>query len=310
LLLPDADGECAFRAEGVSLERTLLRLSSARPCVLALPGALVTDARIELSGPVTLVLGERARIERTGFVGERTDAGAPLLDIDLSEVARSAIGDGRRPFEGMLSARHTMFTSSSVRAEDAVLESVVFLHAQLDFDALDAIDATFAGAWLDLGAAVFGGCSFDRVDFRSCSSLLVAGSEIYKSVLRGCGEERVRIYNSTIGRSMLDGWFESDTNNIESMQLGLNGPTDFVQFGGVINKVAFCEHAASYRLGELANSSCTRCIVPGALEPGGACNVSEIDRVTSEECEPLVELQACEDDDVPTHRPRPPTRLP
>ncbi len=308
LTLAVDDGECSFRIERLAIEHTILRIRSERACELELPQLVARDARIELTGPVTLVIGERAELERTSFTAQANVDGQPALEIDLAQATQAAIGDEELPFEGFLSVGRSTLTDSSVHAEDVLLESAVFINAKLDAREIEAADAVFSRAVLDVGDAVLAACAFDSVEVRSCEALLLAGSEIYDSVFRGCGDAWMRFYNSSVGRSMLDGRIESDSSNLEGVVFGSEAPTEVVQFGGVINKAAYCGKARSYRLGELANSTCARCDARDSLKPGGACSVSEIDNVQpGRHCEALAELDACDDDDEHVPRLRPPT---
>jgi hypothetical protein len=313
LSLPMADeaGECAARVEGLVVERGVVRIQSERACELELPGLVARDVRIELSGPVTLVIGERAELKDAAFVGVRTTDGAPLLEIDLSVAERTVIGDDEAPFEGMVSLRRSSLEDSSLRAEEVALESTVFLRAQVHADLMDAVDAVFAAALLDFGSALIAGSSFDRAEIRSCRALLITGSVVYNAVLRGCGDELLRIYNSTVGRSILNGRLELDSANVEFVQLGMHGTTELVQFGGIINKAAVCEQVSSYRPGALADATCFTC-VEHALDEGGACALSDdVGVVVSAAlCEAVADVEMCEGEDLMRQRPPTPARLP
>jgi hypothetical protein len=306
LVLPVVQGECSFTLEGLVLEHTTLRLRAGAPCAVSMPALSTNDARIELEGPVVLILEQRAELQDTSFVGTRTAAGAPLLELDLIEGARVAIGDEALPFAGAVHALHTRLVDSSLHSEEIALDSVLFGNVKLHSGDLHADDAVFDSAILELDNADFSAASLANVEVRTCGAMRIAGSGVQSSVLRRCGDELVRIYNSTVAKTDIEGSIESDSSDFESVRFGMQEPTDVAHFGGTMHKTAFCGATRGYRAGELAGTSCVRCNARGTFEPDGACWVSKTSAIGADrtDCPAFQMLPECSGEGPAPRRPR------
>jgi hypothetical protein len=194
---------------GLALSGGRVTVESARPLLLALPDAALEHARIDVTGPVSVrVL--RGSLDHVLVVGERASAGTPALELEESRAEGLTVLRNHAPFAGMLSItrsdlRDVWLSGEAVQLESNALEQGTLLAGQLN-----VVDGALGQVTLSFDSALISAAQLTRASVVRCDSLTLVGSRVEASDLFACRRGPLRVYDSAIRRSAVDGRVESD----------------------------------------------------------------------------------------------------
>jgi hypothetical protein len=222
----DANEARELTLEGVVWMHVEVAFETATPLSITLTGATLEDVFVRLEGPVTLRVVDSAQFDAVRIVSSPsgallTQAGlassasravtaAELPGVELDAVAaRDLWLDGDEGFEGAVHVAHSRLSGGYVTTHDLAVESTRLEAVQLRTRELKATDAVIADSQLAIDRGLISASHFSASDVLRCSALTFVATALEGVRLLRC-DDPLRLYDSVVARSDLEGDIESD----------------------------------------------------------------------------------------------------
>lgn len=261
-----------------------LRIESEVPRTIAIDELTASEVWIELRGPVTLRIGRQGgalftfgsgpptageeAISDLRVTGVATAAGAPQLHFEGVRARGVRIGDDARPFPGRVSARSSELLAVQLLAHDVALESSRLDTGLLRAGTLSGADAVLTDLGIELGHALLANSDLRSSQLTRCGDVSLVLVSVTDSQLSAC-DAPLRMIDSRMSRTWLDGAVEGDDATFESTLFGTREPTDLVLWSGRLKNAGLCAGVQSLVLAELTGIECSMCerdtFVPDAV---------------------------------------------
>lgn len=264
------DTTCPVPSPGTTWRNKAVLIEADEPREVLVSKVDLTDARVLLSGPVTLRVRDIPSIERLEL-----QSSSPGAQVVFEHVAAShvTIGDATRAFAGHVSAHHTRFDDLSLNATSVELDSAVIARSFLSAERIDSGDGVLEDVVIDVGDGLFAPSSLTDVRIVGCDTLAFFGSSLTRSIIPRCTGEPTRLYDSKALDIVLDGLIEGAGGTIRSSRLGRYDPSEYVLWDVYVSEGSmFCNEA--HALKSTATIRCTYC-EDQAFDVGPACNLEQ-----------------------------------
>jgi hypothetical protein len=251
--------------------------SAALPIALHSPD--LSNVFLRLEGPVQLTIDHTDTLIDLRIAGVETNAGAPSVAFSQVTGQGVAIGDADRGFPGMVSLRDVTFSDSVLAPRQLQLESASLSKVRVATQALSGTDGLLENVAIDSDTALLSAFDLKSVRMKSCHGLTLVADNIYNGGFSTCeGAGMIRLYESEILASAVDGAVESDGSHWETTRIGANSATSLVTFLSDLSAVRFCKPTNRLVLGEATSIMCSSCLRQLA-EPAELCVVPGADRL-------------------------------
>jgi hypothetical protein len=287
--LDEGDANCAAPEPGLSWNNADVLLSADEPRVVEVTGVSVTNTRVRLDGPVTLIFRDLAQLSGLELSSSSPEAEVVFEDLESDLVT---IGDTAMPFAGHVFARHASFEHLSMVAASFELDSVMITQSFVAADFMSSGDGQFRDAVLDLGEALFAPSRLERTEILRCRKLSFFGGTMVGSMIPRCeGDEATRLYALLAEGSIIDGVVRGDGGELKGCQLGRHHPSEYtLRNVSVVLYSMFCDRAVSLKSTD--SIRCSHCTEAAFGSPeDDACNVDPPAEKRSDAkqnlCEPL-----------------------
>lgn len=270
----------------LTMKDCTLEIAATRPAGIRLEKLQADSLSLMLDGPVELTIADQTSLDSTSVSATSTGTPAHLAlvevaaqDLDVAGVDANLV--------------RTSLQRSRVQATSLTMESVLLEDVMLESGSLVGIDARFHTVEIATELGSLSGSGGSHLVLSNCDAFLIADSELEQSQLHAC-QTVLRLYDSTIDSSVLNGAVESDGSDIRGTRLGLGGAARLTAWATAIFGTVFCSETAALRLGS-ATIKCSAC--EGQLDApdgdvcsqGGASSAA----LSKNECESLQAVQEC-----------------
>ena len=280
----DAFASCQPPAAGLPWQNRDVRIATREPREVVISGVDVTDVRIHIEGPVTLIVRDVA-----AFRGVQLSSTSPDAELVLDGVEGSfvMVGDAAAPFSGHVFAHESRLDQLSMVAASVELDSTMITESFISATVLSSGDGFLRDVMVETGDALFAPSRLERVRIARCGSLSFFGGELFETVVPRCDGEPTRLYDVEMDGGILDGRVRAEWGVIRQVQLGRVDDSDFELWDVATVSAMFCDAARSLR--STYGISCSDCTELAFGDPDDVCNVRapDEDRGRANHCEVL-----------------------
>jgi hypothetical protein len=240
--------------------RSNLTLVASSPWRVELHAPILDMVFLRLEGPVELHIDHANALEDLRITGVITAAGAPSLELRQVIGNALAIGDAVESFPGSVRLETAVLSESVLAPVRLELRSVELSKVRVLTSALSGTDASLVDAVIDADSVLLSAFKAARTRIQSCADATYVAGTVMDTSLASCrGGGALRVYDTKILSSAVDGIVESDGSSWEYVRLGVNAPSDVVLFLSSWSAVAICEGASRIGIGTASSVKCSGC---------------------------------------------------
>jgi hypothetical protein len=246
--------------DGVNWLHSNLTISASAARRIALTNATLRSVFIRLEGPVLLHIEHSESLRDLRIAGTVTPAGTPALELVQANGDALTIGDMTQSFTGSVTLRDVQLFDSVVSSTQLDLESVASTQVYLAAQSLTASDLDVLDAVIDADSMLISAFTAKQSQLHWCTGATLVAARISESSLSACDDGgAIRLYDSTILSSAIDGRVESDTSQWENDRLGATAKSEVVLFQTNFSAISFCKRTSKVAIGEASEIRCSFC---------------------------------------------------
>jgi hypothetical protein len=187
---------------------------------------------------------------------EEQGKAAPSLRFEQVE-ARGLTIDGAAATR--VSARASVFGSLRLNASVVSLESTALESSELAAGDLTLTDVRASSATIEADSGTLSATKLIESALRFCRDTTIVKSDLMHTKLTTCDQRRIRIYDTQVTETQLDGYLELDASSLTGVRFGASQSTDLVGFVTYIDASAMCDQTRRVALDPGSTIRCSGC---------------------------------------------------
>lgn len=294
----------ALTLEDVDWSELDLTIEVTRPTLLTLRAPKLRSVFVQLAGPITLRLERAYEAQDLRFTGITNDQGAPRIEFERAAIERLRVGTSESRFEGALSLVAAIARDVGIHTLSLTTESGQLLTGTVQTGTIQLIDQELDKLTLEAGGGLLSAFAIRESRLRFCGDVTLVEGRILATAVASCEDAVVRLYQTNVGSSSLDGLIETDAVSVAFTVVGALQPTQLHMYSSTLGAM-LCEQLEEVALA-YSRIACSECADPDAALETLCHDAERVDTVGGNFCPsltPEVELPICDDELLLRRRP-------